>query len=141
MAAGLRFAWLAWVGLVLGCGETKGVSSAECRRDSDCAGGESCSSVLEMPTFCPGPPQECWQASCGPGEVCIPGRLCSPQAYCVRDCTDPMAKPCGEGYRCGSSKVCEAIRCDDPDYPGCPTGMSCDPAATPDAEPGRYRPV
>jgi hypothetical protein len=65
----------------------------------------------------------------------MPG--CASSPTCVSDCADPNAVPCGVGTVCRAS-LCQAIRCDDPEYTGCPTGMTCDATGDPPAIRGGY---
>lgn len=63
-----------------------------------------------------------------------------PPKYCLPDCRRTGANPCKAGTTCDSSTgLCAWIPCDAPDFPGCLTGMTCDPSYDPATElPGRY---
>lgn len=126
--------------VAVGCGESPSRlgDAVACMTDLDCAEGRTC-------VRSEGPPRDleasqggaagvgtggcppCPTTGCYFGEVCksapMPG--CASSPTCVSDCADPNAVPCRVGTVCRAS-LCQAIRCDDPEYTGCPTGMTCD---------------
>ena len=130
------------VAVAVGCGESvrHDEAAVECMSDLDCAGGQKC---VERGLTSRDPGRDlatggtCPFSSCGMGcpngQVCASGALPSCPMYmvCQAPCSDPTALPCGPGTLCRSSGLCEVVRCDESEYPGCPTGMTCDPTVDP----------
>lgn len=135
----------------VGCGESvrDGEALVECTSDLDCDAGKKCV-ARELPRspgaqgfrdpgrdLATGGTGMCPISSCGSGcpdgQVCRSGQAPSCPLYttCQLPCTDPSATPCGSGTMCRSSGMCEKVRCDDADYPGCPAAMTCDPTIDP----------
>jgi hypothetical protein len=98
----------------------------DCRSDAECG-------ITSTPNVCvaagdPIPP------CCGTGPQCGPTRSCSglgadlicssgPCASCVPPCTSDDY--CGQGYRCGSDKLCVYKRCDGDGF-ACPARSHCE---------------